>query len=178
MQVSVYMSQSAVFMISVKGVPSAVVRTVRKWCQDYAAGQEGSSTSEVPRLQKFCRHNWWVFAAPRKLKRQLTTESTECCRTWDGGCWQGLLLEGEWDRLPHKWARRRKIPHKWARRRKIPPPWDSDLRWHLLSYYVKLRPNRWTEKKPVLLPQQTRFLGWDSAPNPAGGAYTALSFHW
>ena len=167
MQVSVYMSQSAVFMISVKGVPSAVVRTVRKWCQDYAAGQEGSSTSEVPRLQKFCRHNWWVFAAPRKLKRQLTTESTECCRTRDGGCWQGLLLEGEWDRLPHKWARRRKIP----------PPWDSDLRWHLWSYYVKLRPNRWTEKNQFCC-HQTRFLGWDSAPNPTGGAYTALSFHW
>ena len=30
---------------------------------DYAAGLEDSSTGEVPRLQKFCRHNCWVLAA-------------------------------------------------------------------------------------------------------------------
>ena len=64
-----------------KGVPSAVVGTVRRWCQDYAAGLDESSTGEVPRLQNFCRHNCWVFAAPRKSKRQLTTESAECCQS-------------------------------------------------------------------------------------------------
>jgi len=37
-----------------------------------------------PWLQKFCCHNCWVFAAPRKSKRQLTVESAECCRTRDG----------------------------------------------------------------------------------------------
>jgi len=46
--------------------------------RDYAAGLEESSTGKVPRLQKFCRHNCWVFAAPRKWKRQLTAESAEC----------------------------------------------------------------------------------------------------
>ena len=39
---------------------------------------------EVPRLQKFCRHNYWVLAAARKWKRQLSAESAECCRTRDG----------------------------------------------------------------------------------------------
>jgi len=39
-----------------KGIPSAVVWTVRRWCQDYTAGLEESSTGEAPRLQKFCRH--------------------------------------------------------------------------------------------------------------------------
>ena len=52
--------------------------------QGYAAGLKESSTGKVPQLQKFCRHNYWVFAAPRKLKRQLTAENAECCRTWDG----------------------------------------------------------------------------------------------
>jgi len=74
-------SQSAVFMLPEKGVPSAVSGTVRRWCQDYAAGLEESSTGEVPQLQKFCCHNCWVLAAPRKSKRQLTAESAECCRT-------------------------------------------------------------------------------------------------
>ena len=50
-------SQTAVFMLPEKGVPSAVVRTVRRSCQHYAAGLEGISTGEVPRLQKFCRHS-------------------------------------------------------------------------------------------------------------------------
>jgi len=54
---------SAVFMLPEKDVPSAVVGTVRGWCRDYAAGLEESSTGEVPRLQKFCCHNYWVFAA-------------------------------------------------------------------------------------------------------------------
>jgi len=71
-------------MLPQKGVPSAVVGTVRRWCRDYAAGLEESSRGEVPRLQKFRRHNCWVFAAPRKWKRQLTAESAECCRTRDG----------------------------------------------------------------------------------------------
>jgi len=44
-----------------KGVPSAVVGTVARWCRDYAAGLEESSTGEVPRLQKFCCHDYWVF---------------------------------------------------------------------------------------------------------------------
>ena len=30
---------------------------------------------------KSCRHNYWVFVAPRKSERQLTAESAECCRT-------------------------------------------------------------------------------------------------
>ena len=77
-------SQSAVFMLPEKGVPSAVSGTVRRWCQDYAAGLEESSTGEVPQLQKFCCHNCWVLAAPRKSKRQLTAESAEYCRTRDG----------------------------------------------------------------------------------------------
>ena len=77
-------SHSALFMLPEKGVPSAVAGTVCRWCQDYAAGLEESSTGEVPWLQKFCRHNCWVFAAPRKSKRQLTAESAECCRTRDG----------------------------------------------------------------------------------------------
>jgi len=72
-----------------KGVPSAVLGTVHRWCQDYAAGLEESSTGEVPRLHKFCRHNYWVFTAPRKSKRQLTTESAEYCQTRDGSRWPG-----------------------------------------------------------------------------------------
>ena len=55
-------SRSAVFMFPEKGVPSAVVGTVHRWCRDYAAGLTG----EVPRLQKFCRRNCWVFAASRQ----------------------------------------------------------------------------------------------------------------
>jgi len=70
-------------MLPEKGVPSAVVGTVHRRCQDYAAGLEESSTREVPRLQKFCRHNCWVFAALCKSKRQLIAESAECCRTRD-----------------------------------------------------------------------------------------------
>jgi len=69
-------------MLPEKGVPSAVVGTVRRWCQHYAAGLEESSTGEVPRLQKFCHHNCWVLAAPR----QLSAESAECCQTRDGSC--------------------------------------------------------------------------------------------
>jgi len=45
------------------------------WCLDCAAGLEESSTSELQRLQKFCRCNCWVFAASRKSERQLTAES-------------------------------------------------------------------------------------------------------
>ena len=41
-----------------KDAPSAVVGTVRKWCRNYVAGLEESSTSEVLRLQTFCRHNY------------------------------------------------------------------------------------------------------------------------
>ena len=40
-----------------------------------------SSTGEVPWLQKFCCRNCWVFVAPCKSERQLTTENAECCRT-------------------------------------------------------------------------------------------------
>jgi len=75
------MSQSAAFMLPEKGVPSAVVWTVRRWCLDCAAGLEESSISEIQRLQKFCRCNCWVFAAQRKSEGQLTAESAECCRT-------------------------------------------------------------------------------------------------
>ena len=70
-----------------KGVPSAVVVTVRRCCPDYAAGLEESSTGEVRRLQKFCRHNCWVFAAPRKLKRvgltRLKWTQKTCLLYWD-----------------------------------------------------------------------------------------------
>ena len=65
-------SQSAVFMVPKKGVPSAVVWTVRRWCLDCAAGPEESSTIEVQRLQTFCRRNCWVFAPPSKSERQLS----------------------------------------------------------------------------------------------------------
>jgi len=41
------MSQRAVFMLPEKGVPSAVLGTVRRWCQDYAAGLEESSTPQA-----------------------------------------------------------------------------------------------------------------------------------
>jgi len=64
-----------------KGVPSAVVWTVRRWCLDCAAGPEESSTSEVQRLWKFCHRNCWMFVAPRKSERQLTAESAEWYRT-------------------------------------------------------------------------------------------------
>jgi len=53
-------------MVPEKDVPAAVVGTIRRWCQDYAAGLEESSTGEVSQLQKSCRHNCQVFAAPRK----------------------------------------------------------------------------------------------------------------
>jgi len=70
-------------MLREKSVTSAVVG-VRRWRRDYAGGLEKSSTGEVPRLQKFCRHNCWVFAALFKSKRQQTAESAECCRARDG----------------------------------------------------------------------------------------------
>ena len=50
-------------MLPEKDVPSAVVGTVRRWCRDYAAGLEESSTGVVPWLQKFCCHDYWVFVA-------------------------------------------------------------------------------------------------------------------
>ena len=56
-----------VFMLPKKDVPSAVIGTICRWCQDYAAGLEASSTGEVTRLQKFCRHNCWVFAASQNF---------------------------------------------------------------------------------------------------------------
>jgi len=71
-------------MLAEKGIPSAiepVVWTVRKWYLDYAAGPKESSTSKVQQLQKFCRLNCGVFAAPRKSECQLTAESAESCRT-------------------------------------------------------------------------------------------------
>ena len=77
-------SQSALFILPEKGFPSAAVGTVRRWCQDYAAWLKESFTGKVPRLQKFCRHNYWVFVASCKSKHQLTTESAECCQTRDG----------------------------------------------------------------------------------------------
>jgi len=57
----------AVFMLPEKGVSSTVVWTVHRWYLDCPAGPEESSTSEVERLQKFCRRklNCKVFAAPR-----------------------------------------------------------------------------------------------------------------
>jgi len=64
-----------------KGVSSAVVWTVHRWCLDCTAGLEESSTSEVQQPQKFYHRNCWVFAAPHKSERQLTMESAECCRT-------------------------------------------------------------------------------------------------
>jgi len=39
-------------MFPPKGVPSAVVWTVRMWCLDCAAGPEESSTSEIQQLWK------------------------------------------------------------------------------------------------------------------------------
>ena len=42
---------------SEKGVPLPVVGTVRRWCRDYAAWLEESSTGEVLQLHKFCCHN-------------------------------------------------------------------------------------------------------------------------
>ena len=48
---------------------------------DCAAGPEESSTSEVQRVQKFCRRNCWVFLASHKSECQLTVESAERCRT-------------------------------------------------------------------------------------------------
>ena len=77
-------SQSALFVLPEKGFPSAAVGTVRRWCQDYAAWLKESFTGKVPPLQKFCRHNYWVFVAPCKSKHQLTTESAECYQTRDG----------------------------------------------------------------------------------------------
>ena len=74
-------SRSTVFMVPEKGVLSSVVLTVHSWCLDWAAWSEGSSTHEVPRLQKFCRRNLCMFLAPRKSECQLTAESAECCRT-------------------------------------------------------------------------------------------------
>jgi len=61
-------SRSAVFMLPEKGVPSAVIATVHRWCWDCTAGLEESSTGEVPQLQKFCCRNCWAFAAPCKSK--------------------------------------------------------------------------------------------------------------
>jgi len=60
-------------MLPEKGVPSAVVWTVRRWCLDWAAGPEENSTSEVQQLQKFCRRNCWAFAAPRELSAKCHT---------------------------------------------------------------------------------------------------------
>ena len=68
-------------MLPKKGVLSAVVWTVHRWYLDCAAGLEESSTSEVHRLQKFCRRNCWVFAAPCKSERHVIAESAKCCRT-------------------------------------------------------------------------------------------------
>jgi len=83
---------------SQKDVPSAIVGTVYRWCQDYAAGLEKSSIGEVTRLQNFCHQNHWVFVAPCKLKCQLTAESAECCRTWDSSCRpnRGACPDSEW----------------------------------------------------------------------------------
>jgi len=47
--------QSAMFMLPEKAVPSAVVG--QSVGDVYAAGLEESSTGEVRRQQKFCRHN-------------------------------------------------------------------------------------------------------------------------
>jgi len=62
-------------------VSSAVVWTVRRWFMDCLTGPEVSSTSQVERLQTFCRSNCWVFVAPCNSERHLTAESAECCRT-------------------------------------------------------------------------------------------------
>ena len=61
-------------MLPEKGVPSAVVWIVRRWCQDCVVGLEESPTGGVLRLQKFCHCSWWVFAAPRKSERPLTAK--------------------------------------------------------------------------------------------------------
>ena len=83
-------------MLPEKGVCSAVVGTVCGWRRDYAAGLEESSTGEVRRLQKFCRHNCWVLAAARKSKRQLSAESAECCRTRDASRRPVVVPCGTW----------------------------------------------------------------------------------
>jgi len=112
--ISVYQkSQSAAFMLLEKGVPSAVVWTVRRWCLDCAAGLEESSTSEVWWMQKSCCHNCWVFAAPQKSERQLTAESAECCRTRGS------------NRLP-----RRELPARTATGKPGMPLWT----WHALGW--------------------------------------------
>jgi len=61
-----------------KGVPSAVVGTGRRWCRDYAAGLEESSTGEIPRLQKFCRRNCWVTTIAHTTPVFLSPT----CRMW------------------------------------------------------------------------------------------------
>jgi len=60
------------------------------------------------------------------------------------------------------------------------PPRDNDLRWHFLSRYVKLWPNRWRERTVLLLPDAFSrvkmankcLCGWGSAPDPARGVYS------
>jgi len=84
-----------------KDVPSAIVWTVHRWYLDCTAGPEESSTSEIQRLQKFCRCNCLVFTVPRKLERQLTVGRAQCCQEAAilrqiGACqdsdWQSLNL--------------------------------------------------------------------------------------
>jgi len=70
-------------MFPEKGVPSAVVWTVRRWCPDCVVGLKESSTGGLLRLQKFCHRSCWVFVATRKLKRPLTAVRVEYCQKQD-----------------------------------------------------------------------------------------------
>ena len=95
-------------------------------------GLEESSTGEVPRLQKFCHHNYWVFAAPGKSKRQLSAESAECCRTRDGS------------RRPS-----REAPARTATGEPGMPPWT----WRALAWVangVRVIPARYDHCVPVV----------------------------
>ena len=86
-------------MIPVKGVLSAVIGTVHRWCQDYAAGQEESSTGEVPQLQKFCHHNCWVFTAPHKVETSADCSVCVCvcdCRDLLRGNYNFLQSVNVW----------------------------------------------------------------------------------
>jgi len=77
------MSESAVFMLPEKLSLQLSSEYTYRWCLDFAAGPEESSTSEVQRLQKFCRRNCWVFAAPRKC--------------WLLSCWLHKILQTKYD---------------------------------------------------------------------------------
>ena len=61
-------SQSAVLVLPEKDVPSSVVQTVRRRCQDYAAGLEESSTACGVTI---------IFAPPRQTFATQSTNSLD-----------------------------------------------------------------------------------------------------